>query len=245
MRRISCLWRERRFLRLYIGLLVELATRAAVKRVRARCPGLPDLSGTPDAAIGFAPSVVVGALLRFAMPVYVGLFTGSLRAVGTSIVVGRVAFRSGDALVLRRVDRMHHARWQHAGARAKRLAGRITTLSLRTSGLALRAGVCFFAVAAGSAALALAASALGASHAGATSFAGAIAILALLIALVLMFVMFAAMTFEALAPTLLGPAADNGYLVSRADVELLRPLTRSGPAGVLRDVWDVLKTLRP
>lgn len=241
---IGQLRRDVRFLRWDATVRVELATNTAIERGRERCPGLPDLSERPDATLAFAPSVVVGAVLRIALPVYFAISTRSLAAFGTSLVVGRVAFRLSDALLLRRLDRAQQRLWERSGEARMRMAARVVGIAMRTSSIALRAARRTFMLGAGLALVVLAASVLGVRGTTAIAVADTVAVLANLLAAVFVLVMFAGMACEALAPTLLGPTSDGDHLMSRGDVALLRPLLATGPARIAKDVWDVLRTLR-
>lgn len=231
------LWRAR------VG--VRFVDTATVRRVRGRCPGLPNLSGTPDATVGFAPSMVIGGILRIALPLYVALATFDLASIGASMIAGRVAFRVADPLLLRRADRSWHALWERQGLRRARIASRALAVSARAALSAMRGAKWSFGVGVALALLVLAGDALGGGGSTAVSAAGALAILSLLLSGTLAVAMLCALLSEMLLPTLLGPPASDAYALSRTDIEAFRPLLRGSPAGVAKDAWDVLRTLRP
>lgn len=233
-----------RFLHWDARVRAESLDQNLVERVRTRCPRLPDLSNTPDAAVGFSLSLVVGSLLRIGLPVGVAITTRSLAAIGVAMVVGRVAFRVGDSLLLRRADRHQRSGWQQLDPRRMRFAARAQEAACCVSSLTLRGATVSFILGVVLGLFVIAGHAIGDAGSSAVAAVAAFSTLAMLVCILLVVLMLCALLCEMLVPTFLGPSSRSAHLISRSDMEALRPLLRVGPVRLARDAWDLFRALR-
>jgi hypothetical protein len=214
--------------------------RVAV-RVRARCPGLPRLDGADDASFGVAPSLLVGYALLIGAPIVVAARSFDVRSVLVTAMIGGFAFKRLDARLLRRLDAWHRRGW---GRRARPSTARVAARARRASEFA---GRCAAIALASAVVLGALGCVLVRVHGPALAAQPPLAIAVLLAALstLLATAMILGLLVELLAPTVLGPAQQPAHLISRADLAQLRPLLETRPARLVRDVWDLLRALRP
>ncbi len=125
------------------------------------------------------------------------------------------------------------------------LAARMQAGAWRMSSILLRGAKISFVAGAGSGLLALVGNTIVASGSNAIAWVAALATGSLLVSSLLVVAMLCSMLVEMLVPTLLGPPSRGAHLMSRRDLEALRPLLTGGPARFLQDAWDVLRMLRP
>jgi hypothetical protein len=207
------------------------------------CPDAPDFRGH-DITLSLAPSVVASFLLRYYIPLQIGLETWSLHAVGIALVAGRIACSVAERLGVRRLDAVYGRWWSRRSLEPRPLVARVIASGERVSGFARRWSL---AALAGGGMLVGVAIAVRAATGTPTASApiGVCALALVTAAMVLAVVIVLGGIVELFAPFVLGPPSASAHVVSREELGALRPLFETWPAKLASDAWDLVRVLRP